>query len=374
MDFSLTEEQRQLQDSAEKFIAREYQSKQQPSNDSGGNDIDTMRWQIVKDLGWLGLGVPVEDGGHDGTIVDVMLLQEVLARGPVREPIQDCILSSQLLVACGNEITRSYLHQLISGHHFYVAALYEPAGRYSLSPSITTARQEGELLLISGQKTAVPFGGKADGFIVSTKHANGEIALCLVDSQTPGVSIHSYPTIDGREAAELILKDVAVTRTGLLRSGEPAVQALARAVDASIISLCAEALGSMETALSLTVSYCKQRTQFGRSLSKFQSLQHKMADMYIQCESIRSLLYASAIKHAQHDNDSHLLVSALKYKVAREGRTLMETAVQLHGAIGFTDDYMLGQYYKRVLCIAAINGDADYHLTEYLNSTQRDVT
>jgi alkylation response protein AidB-like acyl-CoA dehydrogenase len=153
--------------------------------------------------------------------------------------------------------------------------------------------------------------------------------------------------------------------------GALAEQKLQNALDGVLIGLSAEALGAMAATLETTLAYCKDRQQFGQPIIKFQVLQHKLADMFILCEEVRSLLYAAAAKYSEGDRDAHILVAALKNRAADSGRLLAEQAVQLHGGIGFTEDLHLAQYYKRLVCDAVLYGDADHHLAEYLSSKRR---
>ena len=133
--------------------------------------------------------------------------------------------------------------------------------------------------------------------------------------------------------------------------------------------LSAEALGLMEHLLELTVEYCNQRRQFDKPIGKFQVIQHRLADLYIHCESIRSLLYAALANYSESSEDTKASIAALKFKVGELGRLAGEVSVQLHGAIGFTEEYSAGRYYKRLMVIDALNGNADYQLQAYLRKS-----
>ena len=374
MDFLLSEQQVLLQDSAQRYMDREYGADQRAGIVESERGYSARNWQMMCDLGWTGLGIPTSAGGQDGSIVDVMLLCEILGQGPIVEPFQAGMWSAQLLAGCNTERAAACLRDQLNGQRLYVPALYEPGGRYSIDSRNTTATRVDGRFRLRGARSGVPFGKWADGFIVQACLGDANAALFLVPNDVPGLTISPYPTLDGHQAAELVMEDVALPEDSLLASEGDVPGLLERTLDAALIALCAEGLGAMETALAMTVEYCKQRKQFGVHIGSFQALQHKLVDMFIQCEGVRSLLYAAAIKHAEADSGAQALTAALKYKVSRDGRSLSEQAVQLHGAIGFTEELALSRYYKRLLCIASTCGDADNQLQTYINTVGSHAT
>ena len=371
MDFSFSEEQVQLKESARRFIDREYQPQQHRGLRKSSQGFSEEHWSLMCKLGWTGLAVSEEAGGYGGSIIDVMLLCEELGRGPILEPYLPSLLSAQILSGCESLLATSALNELIHGANKVSTAIYEPGARFSLDCSRTKAAQLESGFVLSGHKTSVMYAQFADKLIVAAQIVEAEssagLGLFLLDSTSEGLAVHSYRTLDGQHAAELIVEDVFVPEEACLIKGPAAEQLLQDALDAVLIGLASEALGAMAATLETTVAYCKDRQQFGQPISKFQALQHKLVDMFILCEGVRSLLYAAAAEYSQGDADAHILVAALNNRVADSGRLLAEQAVQLHGGIGFTEDLHLAQYYKRLVCNAALYGDADHHLAEYLS-------
>lgn len=361
MDFSFTEEQLLLQQSAQRFLTREYQTGS--TADDGETGFSEARWTLMCELGWAGLTIPQASGGQGGNAIDLILLCEALGRGPVREPYLPCLLAAQILAHCDSPLASSSLSHLIKGNQRLSTALYDPGARYSLECYGTDATKLEDGWSISGHKTAVLFAQSSDSLIVTASVPENDFGLFLVDTAAPGVTIHPCATLDGQQAAEAVFDKVPAG--ACLASGPGASEILKNALDTLLIGLGAEALGSMEAALEMTVDYCKQREQFGQAIGKFQAVQHQLADMFILCQGARSLLYAGASKHAEGAPGAHALVAALKSRVAESGRLLAEQAVQLHGGIGFTDELRLSRYYKRLVCIAALYGDADHYLREW---------
>ena len=372
MDFSLSEQQVLLQDSAQRYIDREYGADQRARIAESERGYSARNWQMMCDLGWTGLGIPTSVSGQGGSIVDVMLLCEILGQGPIVEPFQAGFWAAQLLAGCDAVRAAACLREQLNGQRLYVPALYEPGRRYGIDSRNTTATRVDGQFRLQGARSGVPFGKWADGFILQALLDDGSAALFLVPSDSLGLTISPYRTLDGHQAAELVMKDVILPKDSLLASGGDVPGLLERALDSALIALCAEGLGAMETVLAMTVEYCKQRKQFGVHIGSFQALQHKLVDMFIQCEGVRSLLYAAAIKHAEGDPGARNLTAALKYKVSKDGRSLSEQAVQLHGAIGFTEELALSRYYKRLLCIGSTCGDADNQLQTYINISKTD--
>ena len=184
--------------------------------------------------------------------------------------------------------------------------------------------------------------------------------MFLVDADAPGVSRRAYPTQDGMRAAEIGLAGARGTALG---DPAGALAAVERVVDEAIAALCAEAIGVMAAMHGQTVDYLKTRKQFGRAIGEFQALQHRAVDMYVQVELARSMaLFATMMAGDEDAAERRRAVSAAKVQIGRSGRTVGQEAVQLHGGIGVTMEYVVGHYFKRMTMIDRAFGDADHHL------------
>ena len=207
----------------------------------------------------------------------------------------------------------------------------------------------------------------ADTLIVSARVSGGQrdrngVGLFLVDARAAGVSRRGYATQDGLRAAEITFEGVKAEPLGDAGHALPAME---RVVDEAKAALCAEAVGVLATAHQLTVDYLKTRKQFGRAIAEFQALQHRAVDMFVRLEQARSMaIFAAMMAGSDQAEERHRAIAAAKAHIGRSGRELVEEAVQLHGGIGMTMEYAVGHYFKRMIAIDLMFGDADWHLAE----------
>ncbi len=210
-------------------------------------------------------------------------------------------------------------------------------------------------------------GAVADLLLVSAK-AGKLLAVFLVDPNAPGVRLVRYRTQDGRSAADVFFNDVKLPASQMLGVGD-ATAALERAVQRGIAALCAEAVGAMEATNATTIEYTKSRKQFGQPIGRFQALQHRMADMFVQATQARSMsMLATGRCAARADaekGDAALRrrdVSAAKCYVGKAARFVGQQAVQLHGGMGMADELAVSHYFKRLTMIDMTFGDSAHHL------------
>lgn len=368
MNLSLTPEQELLQQSVSRFVEREYSFQQRQEILKTDVGFSQTHWQTIIELGWLGVSFEEEFGGLGGSAIDTMLICEQFGRALILEPYLPNLLSGEILRRCkNNDSAVDYIGELLSGATNITCALYEPNSRFTLSNIATSATLNDDVYYLNGTKTPVLYGHSADHMIVSAQlsGANNESGLFIVNTNAEGISTQRFQTIDGQHAALVSFNDVVVSGAQLLLRGEQVDVILKEAVSTVLVGYCAEALGAMELVLQMTMDYCQQRQQFNQPISRFQVIQHRLADMYIDCEAVRSLLYAAAIKTSEQADDAYQSVAALKFSVAEKGRKIAEEAVQLHGAIGFTEELALNHYYKRLVSISVLFGDADFYLKEF---------
>jgi alkylation response protein AidB-like acyl-CoA dehydrogenase len=211
----------------------------------------------------------------------------------------------------------------------------------------------------------------ADLLIVSARTDGDEqaeegITLFVVPANAEGVSRRNYPTIDGFRASEVTLSDVRVSAESVLGEVGQGLATLQYAIDQGVLGVGSEAVGAMEVLYKDTVEYCKTREQFGQPIGKFQVLQHRMVDMFIEHEQTKSLAYMAAMRLAEEYNgESRKALSALKVQVGKGGTFVGQNAVQLHGGMGMTDELNIGHYFKRLTAIETLFGNSDFHLKQY---------
>ena len=369
MDLSFTEVQTMLIDSVEKFITNDYsfERRQQYAASDTGYSADV--WATFADLGWTAVPFGDDDGGFDGGPVELMAMMQQFGRGLIVEPyLANIVLACGVLrrAASASQKTK-WLQPLISGELQAALAVTEPQSRYDLANIETTATKDGEDWIITGRKGVVLNGGNAGLLIIpartsgSTTDRDG-ITLFAVGGMADGVSRNAYPTVDGHQAAEIVLQDVRVESNTILGDIDKAYAVLDAVVDEATLAVCAEAVGIMQTLTDKTVEYSKSREQFGVPIGSFQALQHRMVDMLTACEQSYSLLLWAAMANADQTEDAKRAISAIKYQVGTAGKKVGQEAVQIHGAMGVSWDVDIAHYFKRLTTIGQMFGNADWHL------------
>lgn len=291
---------------------------------------------------------------------------EELGRGLVAEPyLVNVVICGGFLRRADDAVRQQYLAALMAGESQWAFAFAEHEGRYNLSDLTVSAVADGNSYVLQGDKVAVLNGHIADQLLVTARVSGGRrdasgLGLFLVDASSDGISRRSYPLVDGSKGANIRFDGVTAKAVAL--EALPLVESV---IAEAIVAMGAEALGAMDALLSATVEYTKTREQFGQPLSKFQALQHRMADMYLQCEGLRSLLYYAAIAQCEQREDAIKAAAGLKVKLGEAGRFVAQQAVQLHGGIGMTDELSVGHYFKRLLLLNTLFGDSDHHLKRY---------
>ena len=263
------------------------------------------------------------------------------------------------------------LEQVAAGELKLACALGEQQSRYDLFDIATTAVVSGDGFVIDGTKSVVLHGAQAGCLIVSARTAGAQrdtdgISLFAVPADRAGITYRDYRTNDGMRAAHITLKNVTVPASALLGSAGHGWALLDAATDYGIALLCAEALGAMEALSAATLDYLKTRQQFGAPLGKFQALQHRMAEMFMQLEQARSMATLAAVKVGSADPvERRRTVSAAKARIGQALKIVAQEAVQLHGGMGVTDELPVAHYFKRLSMIELTLGDTDHHLARF---------
>lgn len=372
MNFELSEEQQLLQDSVARFVADHYslEARRKLADSTIGYSED--HWKQFAELGWLALPFSEEDGGLGGTVIDAMVVMEQFGKGLILEPyFATVILGGGVLKRLPSSDSRTArINAVMEGQMKLALATTELQSRWDLHDVVSTATADGDGFVLNGTKSVVLHGASADGIIVSLRTQGGQfdkdgISLFWVDPKAEGVSLKAYPTVDGLRAAELTLEKVSVPSDALLGPLHGGYEILDAVAQEATLALSAEGLGAMERLYKDTVEYTQNREQFDHPLSDFQTLQHRMVEMFMEYEQCKSLLYRATLEFAQDGMDASKSVSACKHLVGVAGRFIGENAVQLHGGMGVTEELAIGHYFKRLFVIDTQFGNADYHLERY---------
>lgn len=373
MDFKLTQEQQMLQDTIARLVREDYGFEQREHLRKSDLGYSRAFWQQLGDLGLSAVPFAEAYGGFGGSGVDTMLIMTELGRGLCLEPwLQSVIYAGGLIEQLGSEAQKQeLLPQVASGQLQLAVAFEEPQSHYHLHDVQTRAELVNNAWLLSGRKVAV-IGGHSAGLILVSARVYGSvrdeegIGLFLVDPQAEGVSRREYPTVDGQKGCELFLDAVPVAKAMVLGEAGKALAALEYQQGRAIAAQCAAAVGSMEETCKLTLDYLKTRKQFGAPIGKFQVLQHRMVDMRTELEQATSMMTLAACVADQPASEQRSRsLAAAKFIVTRAGRFIAEQAIQLHGGIGLTWEYVLSHHAKHLVMISHQFGDDDHHLKAY---------
>ena len=358
MDFDFSDDQVQLGDAVRKWVDKAYNFERRRTAERAGG-FDRAAWAEMAELGLCGLYIPEDGGGMGMGPVEGMIVMEELGRGIVLEPLVQALISGAVIAGYGDApIQAAWLPKVASGEALVVLAYQERQARYRLDQCEAKATQAPGGYVLNGAKSLVAAGDLADAFIVPAR-INSQLALFLVERMSAGVQTRGYGTQDGSRAAELALKNAPATL--LTQDG---LAALEHAVDIGIAATCAEAVGVMDKTLAITAEYLNTRKQFGVAISSFQALRHRVADMKMQLELARSMSFYASLKLNAPAPERRAAMARAKFQMGTSMRYIGQQAVQLHGGIGVTDEYIVSHYFKKLTQLEMTFGDSFHHLGE----------
>ena len=372
MNFELSEEQKMIQQSVERFVQENYDLTNRVKISSEDPGYSQEYWTAMAELGWLGLAFSEEEGGFGGNQIDTLVLMEQFGKGLVLEPfLANIVLGGGAIKRGGSPaIKESILPNLIEGNLQVTLAYAEEQSRFDIEDVATAAREDGSNFIINGKKSMVLNAESADKIVVVTRTSGSQvdedgISLFLVDATSKGIERENFPTVDGLRASEITFTDVEVPSGNLIGEKDKGFSILQAVVNDAILALSAEAVGAMEVLYKDTVEYTQQREQFDHPLSDFQVLQHRMVDMFMEYEQCKSLLLRATMETVQDPILAQRTVHALKHLIGKSGIFVGESAVQLHGGMGVTEELRNGHFFKRLLVIDSLFGNSDFHLDKF---------
>ena len=352
MDLTLSDEQRLLRESAERFVGETCTAEHRRKAAAEPNGFSAATWKQFAELGWLALPIAEEYGGLGGGAIEIGILMEAFGRGLVSEPyLSTVVIGADLIGAVGNEAQKKALLPAVAEGSLHLSFAHsERAARFDLGKVETVAVETTAGWRLNGHKIAVLDGRAAQQIIVSARlvganGSSGKLCLFLVPAGTPGVTLHDYPRLGGGRACNLDLRDVLLPADALLGDGGDALPAVEAAVDRAMAALGAEAVGIMQTLLDTTLEYTKIRKQFGRPLSANQVIRHRLADMAMQCDEARSMALRAALMAGAEPVVRSRAASGAKARIGKCARFVAEQSVQLHGAMGVTEELDIGLYF-----------------------------
>ena len=372
MDFSFTEEQTLLRDSIARFLGDNYDFETFKRVSRSEPGWRPQIWKQFAELGLLGASLPEDFGGLGGGPIETMIVMEEFGRALVVEPyVATVVVGGGLLSRAGSDAQKQeWLPKIANGEAVMAFAFVEPQGRYNLAALTTTAKKTGSDYVLNGAKAVVLGGPWADALIVTARAGGaqrdaGGVSVFLVDRKSKGISSRDYRTVDGLHASDISFENVSVPASNLIGADGGGLPLIEQAVDEAIVAHSAEAVGAMKVLLDATVEYSKTRKQFGVPIGKFQVLQHRMVDMFINAEQSVSIGLMATLKLHDSDTERKKAASAAKVQIGRAGRFVGQQAVQIHGGMGMTDELNVGHYFKRLTMLDTLYGNVDHHLKRY---------
>ena len=367
MDRGLTETQQMLKTGARAFLERECPLSyvRQVEDDERGYTLEA--WRKIAELGWTGLALPEEHGGT-GDFFDLCLVVEEMGRALFPGPFFSTLVLAGLTVLEGGSAEQrgEILPMLARGELLATLALTEASGDWTAG-GVQSARaiRRGGVYQLNGTKLFVQNAHVSDLLVVAArtrKAVNPErgITLLLVPTDAPGVSVTPLPNLSAERLSEVTFRNVKVPARDAVGEEGEGWALVERALQRASVAKCFEMLGVIERVLEMTVGYVKERVQFGRPVGSFQAVQHHCANMAVDVESARYISHQAAWSVSTGQNGA-AEVAAAKAWVSDAARRVCALAHQCHGAIGFTSEYDLQLFTRRVKAGELLYGDVDFH-------------
>jgi hypothetical protein len=369
MNLSLTDEQAAIVGSLRAYLG--------DNGPAAGSQWSRERWVALADLGCLSVGLSEQYGGAGGSFVDRCLILEEIGKHLVTEPLLLCGILPTCILTCFPMATGTsmLIERVLKGETCVVLGLRERAAKDGFTGLTTTAhRLPNGRYVLNGHKSMAVGGDWADTLLVSASVGNasapGAAALFLVDAETNGLTSRQYQTMDGGQAADYLLDNVEIGEECLVGELQVGGDIADGIVSAGVLGGCAEAIGAMSAVITMTSGYLKTRKAFGSTLDVFQGLQHRLADMVCALEISRASLYGGLSHRYSPDiEERQKALAALKVVVGRSGRFVAGSGIQLHGAIGIANEFVIGRYFKRLRILDSLFGDCEYYLQRYAGLT-----
>ena len=356
MDFELTQEQKDIQRAAREFAQAEFTPERGREYDEK-EEFPFDLWKKACELGFIGVHFPEEYGGAGMGYLENTLIAEEFCRADstIGSAIILSDFSSEVIMKFGSEEQKEeVLPKVASGKAITAGCYTEPEAGSDLTAIRTKAEKDGDEWIINGTKTFITNAPIADYFVVlAVTDPNAQpryrgFTTFLVRKNAEGLKINKITGkfgIRSSPTAEVSFKDVRVSEEDIIGQLNRGFYQVLEFFDGSRIEIAAQALGIAQGALDKTISYVKQRKQFGQPIGAFQALQHRIADMAAQLEACRLLVYKAAWKYDKGEIDP-ALTSMAKYYAGKLAVRICDEAIQMHGGYGYISEYDVERFYR----------------------------
>ncbi len=365
MNFGFSEEQELLRAEVRKFLDQNAPLSRVREITEAGDSTDPHLWNRMAELGWVGLTVPEEYGGVGLDLETLIVVLEETGRSLFPSPLISTVLASKAIERFGDDDQKTrWLPGLADGTKIGTFAFLERTDMLTPSGVELSAKPDGDELILSGSKLFVTDAAAANVIVMAVRTGTDAeaISLVVVEGDAKGLSAEDFDGMDlTKKIGRIDLEDVRIPMAQVLGSLDEGWQKSRWLLNLGAALVTAEAVGSAEAALEITVNFAKERIQFDEPIGKFQSVKHPLAEVYVDVESVRSLVYYATWAIDQDAEDAEIAVSKAKAYCSEAFPKAGILGVQLHGGVGFTWEYDIQLYLKRSKWLRPIFGDADYH-------------
>lgn len=361
MNFGFTEEQELLRAEVRKFLDKNAPLEEVRKWVESPEGYSPGLWLQMAELGWVGLTVPEAHGGAELDLVTLVVLLEETGRTLCPSPLISNALAAKAIELAGTEDQKArWLPELARGSKIGTLAALEANEPLGPEGIRMQGAVEGDSVRLRGAKCHVQDAGCADVFVVAFRSQGEDLSLALVERGQEGVSVTPHAAMDpSKSTGSVEFNDVTVGGEALLSSGSTEV--FPHLLDLGAMMVTAETVGAAEGAHAITAQFAKEREQFDRVIGAYQGVKHPLAEMFVDIESFKSLVYYAAWALDEGTDDASMAASRAKAYASEVFPRIGIDCVQLHGGVGYTWEYDIQLYLKRSKWLRPTFGDADYH-------------
>jgi alkylation response protein AidB-like acyl-CoA dehydrogenase len=356
MYFDLTDEQQAIKSTAKELLASRYKSERIRELAESEHGFERSDWEEMAELGWPGLALPEEWGGQGLGIVDLAVLFEQMGYALAPSPLLSNTVAGLVLATVGDDAQcERWLAPLARGERRGTVALFEAGTSATIGEFGMEATDDGEGVVLDGEKVLVMDAASADFLVVATADGRRH----LVEREADGVGVAPEKSIDPTRRLYSVRFDGVRVNPEATLAGDQAdyLPVLWRVCTA----LAAESTGVAQRAMEMAVEYAKDRRQFGRPIGAYQAVSHRCAQMLLETENARSAVYGAAWAADAAPESLPLAASMAKAYASDAGWRVPDASIQVHGGIGFTWEHDLHFFLKRGRANAATFGTPSWH-------------
>ena len=367
MNLTLSEEQILIKESAKKYLESHYSFEKRRVIIEENPSYYLNHWKEFAELGWLGLPFPEEFGGFGDNINNLMTLMECFGANLTLEPIIfNNLIIGKVVQNFNLNKTASILEDIISGNKLY-SFLFSPTDNYkNIILDKLKIKKNKENAELNGSISCV-FGIERFDFILIPVLSNEKIFLYLIAGNKNGLEIKNYETIDNMKCSNIEFNSLELNNNELIIDidKDEFFEKFDYIFDLATLAVCSQALGVIDKMYDLTLEYCKTRQQFGKNIGSFQVIQHRLVDMYIIKEEMRSLNYMAQVTINDKKEVRKKNISLNKIFLGSRAKAMSQDCIQIHGGMGVAKEMSIGHYFSKITALGALFGSTDYHKERY---------